>query len=371
MSETEVSRRDAAAAPYRELLAALEAGGSAVLLSTYAPDGGLRNRRCILAGEGPELARLAQASGRPELELGPRSELLALAEPFFSPRVSSSWEVEHRDRIGPLRRGARFRRDGLRRSLLLRRARRFPPGTKVVCAYYRPFIDSFPVGPSTYAVICTRGHRHDAKCFRALARRGAAYLGMVGSRRRIAELKRLFLAEGFEQEEVQALRAPIGLDIGAAGPAEIALSIAAEIVAVRRRGPGAATGNSELDLEVLEELARTDGMGPHGGQIQTPGRALVTVVATRGSAPRGPGAKLIAWADGRTLGSVGGGCAEGQALLEARDRIRDGGYTLIDVDLSAFIAEEEGMACGGAMEFLVEAIPDGIDDARINRGGER
>jgi len=115
---------------------------------------------------------------------------------------------------------------------------RFPEADRVICAPFEQALEGFPVDGATYAVVVTRGHRHDLECVRKLLGRGAAYLGMIGSRRRVAGVLKLLREEGWPEEWLARLHSPIGLDIGAQTPEEIALSILAEIVQVRRGGTG-------------------------------------------------------------------------------------------------------------------------------------
>jgi len=112
--------------------------------------------------------------------------------------------------------------------------RHFPQGTEVVCRSFRAFLDTFTPDAATAVVIVTRGHRHDLECLRALLGQPAAYIGMIGSRRKVAAIFNLLRDEGADRRLLERVRAPIGLDIGAEGPAEIALSVAAEIVAALR-----------------------------------------------------------------------------------------------------------------------------------------
>jgi xanthine dehydrogenase accessory factor len=86
----------------------------------------------------------------------------------------------------------------------------------------------------TYVVIVTRGHRRDALALAAVVRSSAAYIGLIGSKRKIITIFQQLLAEQVSTEDLSRAHAPIGLDIGAVTPAEIAVSIAAELVAVRR-----------------------------------------------------------------------------------------------------------------------------------------
>ncbi len=116
---------------------------------------------------------------------------------------------------------------------------RFPHVDRVVCRPYARALAETPLDDSTAVVVVTRGHKHDIECVRAVLGRGAAYVGMIGSRRRVAGARELLGRDGFPEEEVARLHAPIGLDIGAETPAEIALAILAEITLERRGGTAA------------------------------------------------------------------------------------------------------------------------------------
>jgi xanthine dehydrogenase accessory factor len=88
----------------------------------------------------------------------------------------------------------------------------------------------------TSLVVVTRGHRHDETIVRQILRSPAAYIGMIGSARKVAIMKKSLAAGGFADDEIDRVHAPVGIDIGADNPAEIAVSIVAELIAVRRRG---------------------------------------------------------------------------------------------------------------------------------------
>lgn len=94
-------------------------------------------------------------------------------------------------------------------------------------------------GRNTYVAIVTRGHREDEECLGEVLRLRPNYVGMIGSRRRTNIVLDRLRAAGFPDAVLEQVRAPIGLDIGAVSPAEVALAIAAEIVAERRNGSGA------------------------------------------------------------------------------------------------------------------------------------
>ena len=113
----------------------------------------------------------------------------------------------------------------------------FPPGVKTRCGDVAREIAAFPVQSDTFIVLVTRGHQSDAAALRACISRPAAYIGMIGSRRKVPLLRREFLEQGWATgEQFDRVHAPIGLDIGAVSVPEIAASIVAQMIAVRRKG---------------------------------------------------------------------------------------------------------------------------------------
>lgn len=98
---------------------------------------------------------------------------------------------------------------------------------------------SLKITPATHIVIVTRGHRHDEICLHEVIDKPARYIGMIGSRRRTTTIRERLKREGVAPELLRRVHAPIGLDIGALTPEEIAVAILAEIVLVRRGGTGA------------------------------------------------------------------------------------------------------------------------------------
>jgi xanthine dehydrogenase accessory factor len=115
---------------------------------------------------------------------------------------------------------------------------RFPGADRVLVADFADPLAGIEVGHRTSLVLVTRGHRHDYDCLRELARRGVLprYLGMIGSRRRVRAAFEQLAAEGVPAEWLARVHAPLGLDIGAETPAEIAVAVAAEIVLAARGG---------------------------------------------------------------------------------------------------------------------------------------
>jgi xanthine dehydrogenase accessory factor len=116
---------------------------------------------------------------------------------------------------------------------------RFPdPNIRLVADDFTRALQSLKITPATHIVIVTRGHRHDEICLQEVIDKPAHYLGMIGSRRRTTTIREHLRREGVAAELLHRVHAPIGLDIGAQTPEEIALAILAEIVLVRRGGEG-------------------------------------------------------------------------------------------------------------------------------------
>src|SRR5437763_3721540 len=84
--------------------------------------------------------------------------------------------------------------------------------------------------------------------------------------------------------------------------------------------------------------------------------ALVTIVSTRGSTPQRIGAKMLVFADGRTVGTIGGGCYENDAFWKAREAITARKPQLVHYELSDDFAQETGLVCGGQMDVYIEPI---------------
>ena len=97
-------------------------------------------------------------------------------------------------------------------------------------------LDRVEVRPPDFVAIVHGETGYELAALRSMLSRRPAYIGLLGSRNKAAEHKRQLLAEGFRREEVEAIHSPIGLDIGAETPEEIAVSIIAEIIRARRRG---------------------------------------------------------------------------------------------------------------------------------------
>jgi len=118
-------------------------------------------------------------------------------------------------------------------------AQRFPMAQEIFTNYDEAFAKLQP-NPSSYLVIVTRGHKEDMRVLAWAVRTKARYVGMIGSRRKVLSVYKALEKEGYTMEEFERVYAPMGIDIGALSPEEIAVSIVAELVAVRRNAQSAA-----------------------------------------------------------------------------------------------------------------------------------
>jgi xanthine dehydrogenase accessory factor len=110
---------------------------------------------------------------------------------------------------------------------------RFPEAIEVIVDDIGQWLASAALGRGSHVVVVTRGHRHDLEAVRALTARDVAYVGLIGSRAKVARIFDTLVEEGVPAETLRRVHAPIGLDIGAVSPEEIAISILAELIAVR------------------------------------------------------------------------------------------------------------------------------------------
>ncbi|OAT86472.1 XdhC/CoxI family protein [Desulfotomaculum copahuensis] len=365
---------------YEQLLAGLAAGEKAVLITLAVKKDGafepavgkklwLNGRTTGSLGtseserEGDALLAAALNSGRLERKQIPRpdgrGEWLLLAEPLLPPAelvVLGGGNIAQ-----PLVQIARLL--GYRVTVVDDRPEfaapaRFPGAQRVICADFVQAIGQLTFGHWSSVVIVTRGHCQDLACLEQVVEKDLAYLGMIGSRRRVGLVKKHLRERGVPAERLERVHMPIGLDLGAQTPAEIAVSIAAEMINVRRGGQvPSLSGNKEKaggpetgtrDIELFKTLAAAARRGEPA--------ALVTITDTRGSTPRKAGAKMLVFPDGRQLGTIGGGCVEGEARRDALSVLDSGRPALCRYLLDAEAAAEEGMACGGGMEVFIEPV---------------
>ena len=110
------------------------------------------------------------------------------------------------------------------------------PGCDVIAAEFAPTLKELNLNHSSFVVVITRGHEHDADCLMEILKKETAYVGLIGSRRRVRFVLEMLEQQGIAKKRLQEVFTPIGTPIGAESPEEIALSIIAELVCVRRKG---------------------------------------------------------------------------------------------------------------------------------------
>ena len=113
-------------------------------------------------------------------------------------------------------------------------AERFPEADEIIVHSIPDWLHKAEIPPSAYVVVVTRGHTHDLDALRSLAARDLRYIGLIGSKAKVKKIFDALVEEGMPIECLSRIHAPIGLDIGAVSPEEIAVSILAELIAVRR-----------------------------------------------------------------------------------------------------------------------------------------
>lgn len=217
---------------------------------------------------------------------------------------------------------------------------------QVICDSFENALKQIPGSEDTYFLVVTRGHRYDRVCLEAILKKPYAYVGMMASRGRSALLKKQMEEDGFDRKVLDEIHTPVGLDIHAETPEEIAVSIVSELI----KEKNSVRKTSGYDAELLDYLT--------GEKEPDTKKALATIVARRGSAPRGIGTKMLVLEDGRIIGTIGGGCMESEVqhlcLRMLHEKSAQG--QIFTVDMTASQAEEEGLVCGGTIQVFMEVI---------------
>lgn len=215
--------------------------------------------------------------------------------------------------------------------------------SQVYCEPFKEALEKVPGDIDTFFVIVTRGHRYDQICLSEIAKKEHAYIGMMGSKRRVATVKQKLIEDGSNPEVIEGIYSPIGLNIGAETPEEIAIAVAAEIIEVKNTKKRTSGYTKEMIHAIREK--------------QEP-EILATIVTRKGSAPRSVGTKMLILADGNCIGTIDGGCMEADVVRQARMLLMDEDteVKLCKVDMTGADAEEEGMVCGGIVDVFLEKI---------------
>ena len=227
-----------------------------------------------------------------------------------------------------------------------------PDAKEVLCDTFPAAIKALHLTGNDFIAIVTRGHKHDADCIRTIYETGIhpAYIGLIGSRRRVAGLFENLCAEGIHPSFLDQIHTPIGLDIGAVTTDEIAISILAELILCR------SSLSSGKEAGLLEQT-NMDPVFLASLQTEEP-KAIAVVVERKGSTPVKTGAIMAVNAMGQSFGTIGGGCGEHEVLRKALDVLKEKKDAFLSVDMTNDFAGEEGMVCGGTMDVIIQYIPE-------------
>jgi xanthine dehydrogenase accessory factor len=125
---------------------------------------------------------------------------------------------------------------------------RFPEADLIVVEDFAAAAEKMTLGPGSYAVVVTRGHKGDGEALRAVLGRGLRFVGLLGSRPKVVHIFAALEEQGVEPGELARVHAPLGIEIGAQTPEEIAVSILAEMIAVRRGVDPARSRSMKMEL---------------------------------------------------------------------------------------------------------------------------
>lgn len=216
-------------------------------------------------------------------------------------------------------------------------AERFPLANRILMPYSTILQTEFDV-ISPYYVIVTHGHVYDSQCLEYALNHKSSYIGMIGSKGKVATTMQKMLDKGFSQERLAQVCSPIGIKIGAVTPEEIAISIMAEVISYFRSDKNLVT----VDPNLIKTMANKHGVD-------------VRIVEKHGSAPRSVGSQMFVSEDGKLYGTIGGGAIENMSIEIAKQMIKDNStYHLEHFMLDA--SSDLGMICGGDAKVIFSLI---------------
>ncbi|MDC7238415.1 MAG: XdhC family protein [Sphaerochaetaceae bacterium] len=195
-------------------------------------------------------------------------------------------------------------------------------------------------------IIATRGHKFDKTCLEAALLKQTRYVGMIGSKAKVHTTKKSLyesIDKGESQikrEDLDSIFSPIGININAQTPEEIAIAIVAEIIKFTK----SQKKQIELDVNLLRRLAKEE--EPF---------VVARIVEKRGSAPREQGSYLAVFSNGEVQGTIGGGAVEARVIEDSKKLLKstDKKSQLFYHNLSNTKASELGMICGGNVKVLI------------------
>ncbi|MBI4203137.1 MAG: XdhC family protein [Chloroflexi bacterium] len=261
-----------------QIVGAYEGNGSVALATLIKPGkaGGLLGARLFVEPDGgiqgtlgrPELDQLALETAERLAPYGKCESVLAadgtelFVEAYTTPATIVLMGGGHISKsVAPLAQALGFRLFVVDDRREFSNKERFPEAEEVAVADYASALSHFPINKNTAIIIATRGHNFDDIALESAARSPAGYVGLVGSQRKVILIYEELLKRGVSLERIRDIHSPIGLDIRARTPAEIAISIMAEVIQHRLGGAGGPMKLPERQLmrifrKVQAELAQ-------------------------------------------------------------------------------------------------------------------
>ncbi len=210
---------------------------------------------------------------------------------------------------------------------------------KTVCKPYQEALSEAGFDENNYYVIVTNSHLSDRACLEAILKNSYAYVGMVGSKRKISLVLNKLRDVGFTEEVLSKIHTPIGLNIHAETPEEIAISILAEIISVKNKA-AQISANEEIFLACQNENAL----------------AVLTITQTKGSAARKAGSKMVVFKDETIMGTIGGGSAEHEVLQKSIEACKNNTSALVTCQMLNEDVTKGEMICGGEIQVFIEVL---------------
>ena len=211
-------------------------------------------------------------------------------------------------------------------------ANRFPNAMRIITSDFDKTIPELGIRNTDSVVIMTRGHKDDYVVLKSILSLSEmpGYIGMIGSKSKVAYVFNSLIDEGFSKEKLKAVHAPVGLPFDTETPSEIALSIMAEIFTTRHK-----KGVSVVEEKTKKALS----------EIKNGIEVIIT--EKHGSGPREVGTRMVVTKDS-VIGTIGGGSLEAHAINDAREMLNNNinvlekHYSMNNNDASSI-----GMVCGG------------------------
>ncbi|HIV99183.1 MAG TPA: XdhC family protein [Candidatus Ornithospirochaeta avicola] len=213
------------------------------------------------------------------------------------------------------------------------------PSASLICSSFSTLDYDFCKVTNPYFLVFTHAHLHDEEALSYVLKFKSHYYGMIGSERKIALTYSNMEKKGFSRETLDSVHSPVGVKINAETPEEIAISIAAEIIATYRKNKKTVFISSDLIKKIIE--IDEDAV-------------LAEIVSKKGSAPRGAGSFMII-TQSSFFFTIGGGSLENQVISDARSILENRNDSM----LKYYDMEEKGgldMACGGKEEIMFRLI---------------